>query len=204
MFNLSFRYDQTAARLQVEGLPDFSAGQAEGVIGILSGWKLQLVASPELEGKRDHLLALMSTVLPYARHRLSGVSRSFGDQASAVSIAPDGEGHQLLLRSSQKGVEPLTLHLDDAEFADLVRCLDSLRLDPRVQVAWDLPLNQPLPRQELAEQVPIAQRFAAPLFGGAALVIFAGLGLLLPFPGSQDGVEQPVESPSTEQEQASS
>ncbi len=53
MLNLSFRYDQTAVRLQVEGLPDFSAGHGDGILGIISGWRLQLVASPELEGKRE-------------------------------------------------------------------------------------------------------------------------------------------------------
>lgn len=37
MLNLSFRYDQTAVRLQVEGLPDFSAGHGDGALGILSG-----------------------------------------------------------------------------------------------------------------------------------------------------------------------
>ena len=59
MLKLSYRYDQTAARLEVDGLPDFSAGHGDSVIGIVSAWRLQLVGAPELEGKRDHLEALM-------------------------------------------------------------------------------------------------------------------------------------------------
>ena len=41
----------------------------------------------------------------------------------------DQTNHRLELRSSREGVEPLQLKLDDAELADLVRCLDRLRLD---------------------------------------------------------------------------
>ena len=192
MLNLSFRYDQTAVRLQVEGLPDFSAGHGDGALGILSGWRLQLVGSPELEGKREHLQALMAAVLPYSRHRISGVSRAFADETSVVVISPVGDRHQLLLRSSQPNVPPLTLNLDDAELADLVRCLDELRLDSRVQVHWQLPNDYPLPRQELAERVPLGQRLGAPLIGGAALVLIAGLGLLLPVPRNPDGTLSPA------------
>ena len=60
----SYRYEQTAARLLVEGYPDLSAGQTSDNIGILSGWRLQLVAAPELEGTREHLEALMAVVMP--------------------------------------------------------------------------------------------------------------------------------------------
>lgn len=204
MLNLSFRYDQTAVRLQVEGLPDFSAGHGDGILGIISGWRLQLVASPELEGKREHLQALMATVLPYARHRISGVKRAFGDTASAVVISPDGDKHQLLLRSSQPNIPPLTLHLDHAELADLVRCLDALRLDPRVQVLWELPIDHPLPRKELAERMPLSQRFGAPFIGGTALALIAGLSLLLPVPRSGEGTLPPANSTTPEQTQSSS
>ena len=182
MFKLSFQYDQTAARLQVEGLPDLSSNQANGTMGILSIWRLQMVSSPQLEGKRDHLEALMATVLPYARHHLSGICRGFGDESSPVEIHQSGDRHRLLLRSSQSGIEPLAIVLDDAELADLVRCLDSLRLDPRVQIAWEIPRDEPLRRRDLVERVPIRQRFAAPLIGTSVLFFAAGLGLMLPIP----------------------
>ena len=81
MLKLAYRYDQTAARLMVEGLPDISADHGQGVIGILSSWKLQFVGSPELEGRREHLEAMLATVLPYARYMLSGVTRPCGGRS---------------------------------------------------------------------------------------------------------------------------
>lgn len=184
MNKLLFRYDQSAARLQVEGLPDFSQGHSEDVLGILSSWKLQFVGSAELEGKRDHLQAMMSMILPYARHRVSGISREFGHSSSPVSIAPNGQLHQLLLRSSQLDVEPLTLNLDDAELSDLVRCLDSLRLDPRVKIPWNTPIDLPLARTELAGRSPLSKRISAPLAGGLVFIFSAVLGLVLPIPNT--------------------
>ena len=162
MQKLSYRFEQSAARLVVEGFPDRSAGQADDCIGILSAWRLQLVGAPELEGTREHLEALMAVVMPYARHCLSKSPKAFGGKGSFVAIRPDDNRHQLVLRSSREGVEPLQLQLDDADLADLVRCLDRLRLDRRVQLNWTLPEERPLQRRELAERTPLHRRLASP------------------------------------------
>ena len=179
---LSARYEQTSCRLVLEGFPDLSAGQGEQVLGILTGWSLVLAGRPELEGKREHLVALIQVLLPYARHLLSGAPRAFGTDETPVAIAPEGSGHQLLLRSSQPDTPPLTLQLDDAELADLVRCLDQLRLDARVQVPLELPAPQPLKRSELRHRQPLRRRLAAPATGMAALALGSVLALLLPTP----------------------
>ena len=106
MLKTTYRYEQTAARLEVEGFPDLSAGHSNDAIGILSAWRLQLVGAPELEGTRDHLEALMAAVMPYARHRLSGVQRRFGQESGFVSIGPDQTSHRLELRSSREALNP--------------------------------------------------------------------------------------------------
>ena len=183
MLKLAYRYDQTAARLMVEGLPDISADHGQGVIGILSSWTLEFVSSPALEGKREHLEAMLATVLPYARYQVSGVARSFGDAESPVALSPgDGGGHLLELRSSQPGVQPLSISLDDAELADLVRCLDAMRLDPRVQIPWPEQQDRPLARRELADRTSLVKRVAAPVLGGSALLVVAVLASLIPLP----------------------
>jgi hypothetical protein len=179
----TLRYDQVSCRLQVEGLPDMSIGQSGQALGIITGWSLLISGRPELEGRKDHLLALMAVVLPYSRHLISGVARVFGGPEAPVSIGPGQQGgHNLELRSSQPDTAPLTLELDDAELADLVRVLDQLRLDPRLQLKLDLPQPQPLHPREVLERVPMRRRLVAPLGGAVAVAAAAAVGLLLPQP----------------------
>jgi hypothetical protein len=109
------------------------------------------------------------------------------------------------LRSSQPGVEPLSISLDDAELCDLVRCLDAMRLDQRVQISWPLSSDRPLARRELAERVPLVNRLAPSVLGGGAFLLVAGLVSLLPLPeiktpkptsaSTEQPAEQPVERP---------
>jgi hypothetical protein len=179
----TLRYDQLSCRLQVDGLPDVSTGQAADAVGIITGWRLQWVGRPELEGEREHLLALMEVVLPYARHLISGVGRRFGDVDRPVQIQPaTGGGHCLELRSRQSGNPSREIELDDAELADLVRVLDGLRLDPRLQLPLALPQPQPLRQRELAERLPLQRRLAAPVAGLAALAAAAVVALIVPPP----------------------
>ncbi len=190
--NISLRYDQSSASLQIEGLPDTSLGQPDGVVGIVSSWKLQLMGSIDLEGKREHLEDLMANVLPYARYLMSDVSRTFGDSRSSVSISPEGSKHRLLLKSSRPDVQPLTIDIDDAELADLVRCLDDLRLDNRVKISWKTPLDQPLTRNELVHRIPFMQRIFPPLIGGASifLVAFSALFVTSQLPTEENRIDQ--------------
>jgi hypothetical protein len=196
----SLRYDQISCRLQLDGLPDVSAGQSSQAIGILTSWSLEWLGKPQLEGRREHLEALMTAVLPYARNLISGVARSSGDAEAPVSIEPAGQGrHRLQLRSSQPGIEPLQLELDDAELADLVRVLDQARLDPRLQLALPLPHPRPLRHRELSSRTPPARRLAAPLGGAVALALAAGVAALLPLPPQPDPEAAPRRETSTRQ-----
>ena len=195
----TLQFDQLSCRLKVEGLPDVSVGQSGAALGIVTGWSLQWAGRPELEGRKEHLLALMQVVLPYARYLISGVPRRFGAEPQPVEIGPGPEGgHSLLLRSSQPDTPPLQLALDDAELADLVRVLDQLRLDSRLQLPLALPAPVPLRARELLERRPLAQRLAAPLGGVLALALASGLGLLIPepkpasSPGARPESSQPV------------
>jgi hypothetical protein len=88
----------------------------------------------------------------------------------------------LELFSSQPNTDPLTAELDDAELSDLVRVLDQLRLDSRLQIDLALPDPQPLRAREVLERIPKRQRLVAPLGGAVAIALAAALGLLLPEP----------------------
>lgn len=179
----TLRFDQISCRLQVEGLPDVSTGQSGDGLGIITGWSLQWAGRPELEGKKEHLVALMQAVLPYARLLVSGAGRALTSQGQEVDIAPAaGDGHQLLLRSSQPGTEPLRVVLDDAELSDLVRVLDQLRLDSRLLLKLDLPDDRPLRGREVSHRIPRRQRLAAPAAAVLALALSTAASLLWPTP----------------------
>jgi hypothetical protein len=180
-------YDQQSCQLRVEGLPDLSAGQVGEEIGILTGWTLRWAGRPELEGQRSHLEALIASVLPYARHLVSGLRRGFGEESGPIWIGPSdkGPGHSLRLVSGQSGSPSLKLDLDDAELADLVRVLDQLRLDSRVKVPLGVPSSRPLRAGELIRRIPIQRRLAAPVGGVAVLALATALAVLLPPPARQ-------------------
>lgn len=177
-------YQQAAAQLVVNGLPDVSAGQGEETISIVTGWTLDLVGQPQLEGKREHLQSMVAAVLPYARHLLSEVRLTCGASDDPVSIGPASQGHSLTLRSSVLGTDPFTIDLDDGELADLVRCLDGIRQDPLLAVDFPLAPDRPLPRRELRERVPLRQRLSAPLLGLGSAVAVATLAITIPLPRS--------------------
>lgn len=180
-----------ACRLRVEGFPDVSSGQGTDAVGIITGWSLDWVGHPQLEGRRDHLQALIATVLPYARLLLSGVSRPMGGEEDPVRIGPDPQGgHHMRLRSGEANTPPLDLHLDDAELADLVRVLDQCRQDPRLRLPLPVPQAVPLHARELRHRLPLRRRLAAPVGGLAALALAAGLSSLMPPPRPAEGLKQ--------------
>lgn len=182
-----------SCRLRVEGFPDVSSDQGGDAVGIITTWCLDWVGHPQLEGRREHLQALMTTVIPYARHLLSGVPRPMGGEEDPVSIAPQADGrHHMQLRSSQPDTPPLGIQLDDAELADLVRVLDQCRLDPRIQLPLPVPESLPLKARELRHRVPLRRRLSAPVGGLAALAIAAGAGTLLPTPRPSGAPSQAI------------
>ena len=198
MLKQSYRYDQTSTRLEVEGLPDLSADQGDQAIGILSSWRLMIVGGTEVEGRREHLESLMRVVIPYVRLRLSGVVRSMGEEGDPVRIVAEAERHRLDLTSGQPDVPPLSIRLDDAELADLVRCLDALRLDQRVRLDWPSIQHEPLQRRDLVERIPLTKRLAAPFLGGATFAVLGLIALLLPVPELEPGRQEVAEPASTE------
>jgi hypothetical protein len=183
----SLVFDQQSCQLRVEGLPDLSSGHAGEELGILTGWSLRWTGRPELEGQRSHLEALITAVLPYARHLVSGLRRGFGEEAGPVWIGPSAvdSGHTLRLVSGQSGNPTLDVELDDAELADLVRVLDQLRLDPRVKLPLAVPSPRPLRSGELIARIPIQRRLAAPVGGVAVLALATALAVLVPPPARQ-------------------
>ena len=157
MINISYRFDLNSSSLQVSGMPDVSNGDSEHVIGILSSWSLKIIGSPLLEGEKEHLDNLMQVIFQYSRSYISGIRKQFKSNKNIVILAPIGTNHKLLLNSTRKGVKPLEIILDDSELADLTRCLDLLRYDPRLNIRWDInsesPFNKRYIQSNLNKQI---------------------------------------------------
>ena len=147
MINLAYRFDQDSASLEIGGMPDVSKGDSADTIGILSFWKLKIIGSPLLEGEKEHLDNLMQVILQYSRLYISGIRKTFISNKKIVIISPLGSNHKLLLNSTREGVKPLEIILDDSELADLTRCLDLLRFDPRLNIKWEIYQEKPFSKQ---------------------------------------------------------
>ena len=143
MINLTYRFDQNSCSLEIAGMPDVSNGDAEHTIGILNSWSLNIIGSPLLEGKKEHLDNLMQVVLQYSRSYISGIKKTCISKKNIVILSPLEGNHKLQLNSTRKGVKPLTIILDDSELSDLTRCLDLLRFDSRFNISWDIKMDKP-------------------------------------------------------------
>ena len=171
MLTSTQKYHQHSATLEVEGLPDLSKASSSADIGIISSWKLKLIGHPLLEGKKEHLDSLMSVILNYSRYKISRLNTSFSSPKNIVSIYPvDYNRHKLLLRSSQEGVNPIQLMLDDSQLVDLTRCLDDLRYDKRVDVIWSIEPDRPLPADKFLTFKRFKSKFVTPTLG---FILFA-------------------------------
>ena len=147
MINLSYKFEQNSSSLELAGIPDVSNGDSEYIIGILTSWTLKIIGSPLLEGEKDHLENLMQVVFQYSRSYISGIRKTYISSKNIVKISPFGLQHKLLLTSTQKGVNPLEIILDDSELSDLTRCLDLLRYDSRFNISWSIKQEKPFTKK---------------------------------------------------------
>lgn len=173
----TINFNQNSTLLSVEGLPDNSLGHEPGTIGIISSWKLQLLGTTEIEGKREHLQSLIQVLLPYIRYRITGNKRSFESENSSVTISPNDENHRLVLRSSKPEVKPLTLQLDDADLADIIRCLDELLADKRIKVNWNISNHKILSNRNLNSIQPLYQMLSAPFVALGSIFLISLVSL---------------------------
>lgn len=181
------RFEQSSARLDLFGLPDVtrdpdSAADGAQRLGILTRWELAIGQQATLEGRLDHLQALLEVVLTYVRRVISHSPRPCGSQAERVEIEPLDGGHRLTVHSSQPDTPPLRLNLDSAELADLTQCLDQMLNDPRIGLPLTPPVARPLSRGELPLTTPWSQRLLAPTAAAASLLVTAALAHLVPLP----------------------
>ena len=204
------RYEQSSCRLELTGLPDVTAagegGPPQQRLDILTNWDLNLGQRANLQGKREHLEALVQAVIPYVRLLVSAQPRPLSDSKSVVTLEPSGERHHLVLRSSQPDTPPLELLLDDAELADLNQCLDQMLVDTRMGLDLAVQPPQPLRRGEYRRHTLQRRgQWLPPAVAVGTIAISALLISLVPLPQRSPEPqlqETTTESTSKEEEQS--
>ncbi len=163
-------------------------GGDNSTITELEQFTLDLSEHIRVTGQQSHLEAMVETFIPYARYIISGQPRGLESTDGSISITPWHRGHRLRLQRSEEQTKGYDVQLDDGELANVVRFLDALIHDPRLQLDLAAPEMEGLLNRELLNRLPMGQRLVAPLGGGALVAVLLGLGLLLPVP---EGVRVP-------------
>ena len=180
MINLSYRFEQNSSSLVIAGMPDVSNGDSEDTIGILSSWTLKIIGSPILEGEKEHLDSLMQVILQYSRSYISGIRRTFISNKKIVTISPFGDSHKLLLKSTKEGINPLEIILDDSELSDLTRCLDLLRIDPKININWNINQEKPFTKKYILSRASISKNNLNFFYAISLFIFTSSLLLFIP------------------------
>ena len=126
MLQNKYTFTQSAAELEIVGLPDYSKSDSEKKISIISKWKLSIIDQPDIEGSLDHLKLIIQSFYKYSSLILSGREEKLVSKLIDISLDDDGL-HNLLLKSTKPHVKPLKLRLGNAEFTDVLNCFDQLK-----------------------------------------------------------------------------
>ncbi len=175
-------YKEGISSLEVDGLPDQSQGHGADTLGILLSWRLNLIGLSVLEGKKEHLINLVYVILTYSRFCISGLAESVSDASNLVNITRINDRHHLRLRSTQEGVKPLSILLDDAELSDLTRCFDKLIADNQMVINWVKPLSKPPLKKQDYINFSLFKKLIIPFVGIGSLLTLAFVFINLSLP----------------------
>nr|AUG32710.1 hypothetical protein PLO_737 [Paulinella longichromatophora] len=180
MINFSCKYQRLSVQLILEGL---SYNRKKSTlqnpnIDILTKWSLTIGNQPRLEGRIDQLLDLFTSLNIYASRIMDNVPNPSKANKTLASIMSQAKNHKIILYSSYAS-ENIHLQLDDAEFIDLVLCMDTLFIDQRIGSRLELPSNISFKKNYKIKK--FFHLFTAPLFSMVMITGGIYLGLTQPF-----------------------
>tara|TARA_Y100001970_G_scaffold294269_1_gene449516 strand:- start:14861 stop:15472 length:612 start_codon:yes stop_codon:yes gene_type:complete len=179
MLKNSLSFNQSSSSLKITGLPDYSKGDDQDSISIISSWSLEIIGKPSIEGKSDHLIKIISAFYSYSSSILSSICDSPKIINDLIEINRGKDGTNLvLLKSTKKEFEDLELHLSDPEFSDVIYCFDNLLNDKKTKFSFDIKDYIYLTKYRRILDKDISySKFLAPPF--IAIIIFLALTSVL-------------------------
>ena len=136
MLQNSYKFNQSSVSLEIIGLPDYSKNDDEKSISIISQWKLSILNRPDIEGSSDHLKNIIKAFYEYSTSLL--LDQEMYLENKLIDIKPNKDGsHTIVLKSSKSEIKPLKIVLGNAEFSDLINCIDQLKYSKNIRLNFE-------------------------------------------------------------------
>ena len=133
MLQNRFLFNQSSVSLEIIGLPDYSNNEDKDQISIISQWKLNIIDKPLIEGKMDHLVPIMDAFYIYSNLLITNDIPLY--ESNLIDIKADNlHIHNIVLKSSKPGVEPLIIKIGNSLLSDIINCFDQLNESSKVRI----------------------------------------------------------------------
>ena len=136
MLQNSYKFNQSSVSLEIIGLPDYSKNDDEKSISIISQWKLSILNRPDIEGSADHLKNIIKAFYEYSTSLLLDQEMYLENKLIDIKSNKDGS-HTIVLKSSKSEIKPLKIVLGNAEFSDLINCIDQLKYSKNIRLNFE-------------------------------------------------------------------
>ena len=125
-------FNQSSVSLEITGLPDYSNNENNGLISIISQWKLMIIDKPLIEGTFEHLGSIMNAFYSYSTLLINDKFALF--ESNLIDIKSENYfTHNILLKSSKANVKPLNIKIGNSVLADIINCFDQLGSSDKVK-----------------------------------------------------------------------
>ena len=174
MLQNKLSFNQSSVSLEIVGLPDYSNNENKDQISIISGWKLNIIDKPLIEGNIDHLGPIMDAFYIYSNLLIANEIAFY--ESKLIDIKAENlHIHNIVLKSSKPDVKPLILKIGNSLLSDIVNCFDQLNESSIVNIKKSSFFNN-IPKKvrfPLNNKVKFLNFFLPPLISICSLFLFS-------------------------------